>query len=155
MAESKQPDDAVNPDRSRDVIEEHIYLNVERVRQQLEKDYDELCEKHGVTHQQYNVLRILYVRGKLPSSDIVNHLVIRSPDVTRLLKRMEKKNLIDRELSREDRRVLLAKLTSRGKSVCEDIDEELVPLHKNQMDHMTGAELNQLNELLKKVLKTS
>lgn len=141
-----------DPERSRDILEEHVYLNVVRVKQQLEQAYVELCKRHGVTHQQYNVLRILYVRGKLPSSEISNRLIIRSPDITRLLNRMEEKDLIDRELSREDRRVVLAKLTPKGKKTCENIDEELVVLHQKQMNHMSREELDTLNQLLVKLL---
>ncbi len=140
--------------RGRDLLEEHVYLNIVRARQQLSREIVNLCEQHGVTHRQYNVLRILYVRGQVPSSEVARHLIIRSPDVTRLFKRMEDKDLIDRELSREDRRVVLVGLTSKGTRTCERIDEELVSLHEQQLDHLDREELNRLNDLLIKLLET-
>lgn len=69
----------------------------------------------GLTHAQYNVLRIL--RGApdgLPRRDIACRLIDRAPDVTRLIDRLVRRGLASRSPGRQDRRQAVAKLTPRG-----------------------------------------
>src|SRR6266498_3258205 len=57
---------------------------------------DALCARHGITGDQMNVLRIL--RGAHPQGhpryEVGRRLLRRSPDVTRLLDRLERKGLV-------------------------------------------------------------
>ena len=59
---------------------------------------DEVCLAHGITHDQYNVLRIL--RGVHPEGHaryaIAERLIGRSPDVTRLLDRLAREGSVAR-----------------------------------------------------------
>src|SRR5271157_3266400 len=52
---------------------------------------DAVCEKHGLTRPQYNVLRIL--RGVHPEGhsrcEVAQRMVERAPDVTRLVDRLQ------------------------------------------------------------------
>ena len=52
---------------------------------------DVVCERHGLTRSQYNVLRILrgvYPEGH-PRCEIAQRMVERAPDVTRLVDRLQ------------------------------------------------------------------
>src|SRR5215204_2537155 len=59
---------------------------------------NDVCRKHGVTHDQYNILRIL--RGVHPTGhprcEITKRLISRAPDVTRLLDRLVRQGLVER-----------------------------------------------------------
>ncbi|HYE99823.1 MAG TPA: MarR family transcriptional regulator [Planctomycetota bacterium] len=69
----------------------------------------------GLTHVQYNVLRIL--RGApdgLPRREIACRLIDRAPDVTRLVDRLARSGLVSRSPGRRDRRQAVARLTPRG-----------------------------------------
>ena len=61
-----------------------------------------------LTNNQYNVLRIL--RGSHPAmlacNDISERMIDRDPDVTRLIDRLEKQDLVERIRSKRDRRVV-------------------------------------------------
>ena len=93
---------------------------------------------YGVTPAQYNVLRIL--RGshprKLTCSDIGARLLDRTPDVTRLLNRLEKGGLIHRARAEHDRRVVEVGLTGQGMALT------------NQMQHTVEAEVQRLTRHL-------
>lgn len=82
----------------------------------LRRRLEEVCAVHGITHDQYNVLRIL--RGAYPGGharyEIGSRLIDRSPDVTRLLDRLSRRGLVRRYRADGDRRLSLARITDRG-----------------------------------------
>ena len=86
-----------------------------------------ICADHGVTGDQYNVLRIL--RGAHPSgharSEIARRLVRRSPDVTRLLDRLERVGFVRRERGPEDSRQSVARITKKGLVLLETLDPQI------------------------------
>jgi MarR family transcriptional regulator, organic hydroperoxide resistance regulator len=75
-----------------------------------------VIEPHGITLQQYNVLRIL--RGArpdpMPTLEIGERLIERTPGITRLLDRLEEKGLVRRARSITDRRLVHAWITESG-----------------------------------------
>src|SRR3712207_351285 len=91
-----------------------------------EQRVGELFARHGVTRDQYNVLRIL--RGAHPDGhpryEITNRLIRRAPDVTRLLDRLERQGLVERVRTREDRRLSITRITDAGMAVLDAIEPE-------------------------------
>ena len=93
--------------------------------QELMRPMQELLAEHdGLTHQQYNVLRIL--RGSkdigLPTLEIAERMIERTPGVTRLIDRLEKKGLVRRERSSQDRRQVFCHLTEAGDELLARLD---------------------------------
>jgi DNA-binding MarR family transcriptional regulator len=83
-----------------------------------------LVEPHGVTVQQFNVLRILRGAGSegLPTLEVAERMIERTPGVTRLLDRLEAKGLVRRQRCPKDRRQHLCWITADGLAVLEKID---------------------------------
>ncbi len=75
-----------------------------------------VVEPHGVTLQQYNVLRILEGAGQdgLPTLEVAARLIEETPGVTRLMDRLEAKAFIRRQRCPQDRRQHLCWLTGGG-----------------------------------------
>lgn len=75
-----------------------------------------MVEPHGITLQQYNVLRILKGAGPdgLPTLEIAERLIEQAPGVTRLLDRLETKELVKRERCPVDRRQVTCRITRQG-----------------------------------------
>jgi DNA-binding MarR family transcriptional regulator len=147
-------DSEVDSSRSRNVLEESVYLNLLRVHHVLQDNLSGFFEEFDLTPRQYNVLRILYVRGQdgLPCRTIRERLVTKVSDISRLIDRLVEKGLVNRERSDEDRRVVLIHLTGSGEEKCQTVDENLIDYLKNQFDHMTEVKIETLNDLLKEVL---
>lgn len=112
-----------------------------------------VIEPHGITSQQYNVLRILRGAGPggLACRGIGERLITHDPDITRLLDRMEKRGLITRERQKDDRRVVKTRITPRGLELLKPLDQPMRDLHKKQFRHMAGARLKTLYDLLEEV----
>jgi DNA-binding MarR family transcriptional regulator len=121
----------------------------------LTQDADRLMKAHDLTGTQYNVLRIL--RGAepagLPCKGISDRMISRDPDMTRLLDRMEKRGLITRERQKDDRRVVLTRITPSGLEILHKLDVPIEELHRSQFSHVSSARLKSLAGALEEVFR--
>lgn len=84
----------------------------------------EVMEPFGVTDQQYNVLRILRGAGRdgLPTLEIAHRMIERTPGITRLIDRLEKKGLVVRRRCESDRRQVYCVLAPAGSRLLARMD---------------------------------
>jgi DNA-binding MarR family transcriptional regulator len=110
---------------------------------------EDICQGQGITHDQYNVLRIL--RGAYPDGypryEIGSRLIDRSPDVTRLLDRLSRRGLVRRYRADGDRRLSLARITDRGLALIERLDEPIAAAHASFAAPLTEQAQRQLAAL--------
>lgn len=88
---------------------------------------DGVCEKHGLTRPQYNVLRILrgvYPEGH-PRCEIAMRMIERAPDVTRLVDRLQAQGLVRRNRGSRDQRQAITRITPKGLKLLETIQPHL------------------------------
>jgi DNA-binding MarR family transcriptional regulator len=90
-----------------------------------------IIEPHGITLQQFNVLRILRGAGSegVPTLEVAQRMVEQTPGVTRLLDRLEAKELIRRQRCPKDRRQHLCWIAPKGLAVLQKIDAVEGPAH--------------------------
>lgn len=132
---------------------ETAFVGLLVVAERLNTRLDELCGAHGITHTQYNVLRIL--RGAPaghPRFEIANRLIRRAPDVTRLLDRLEREDLIERGWAKENRRHSVARITAKGLRVLEAIDPALMQFQAEVLAPLSPEELRTLGKALDKLV---
>ena len=115
---------------------------------------DEVCVTHGITHDQYNVLRIL--RGVHPEGHpryaIAERLIDRSPDVTRLLDRLGREGLVERSRSDEDRRLSISRIMDQGMNLLKEIDPRILEVHERFTACFSRDEMHQLATFCEKAL---
>src|ERR1700732_178932 len=107
--------------------EEAAFLELIRTTDMLSRGLVRLLKSEALSPTQYNVLRIL--RGApdgLFCGEIASRMITRDPDVTRLLDRLEKRELISRCRETKDRRMVMAKIKPEGLKVLARL-EEAVP----------------------------
>jgi DNA-binding MarR family transcriptional regulator len=94
-----------------------------------------LIEPHGITLQQFNVLRILRGAGDegLPTLEVADRMVEQTPGVTRLLDRLEAKELVRRQRCPKDRRQHLCWITSEGLTLLEKLDTPASRAHEESL----------------------
>jgi DNA-binding MarR family transcriptional regulator len=99
-------------------------LGLLRTADVLRRHLSSLVAPHGITPQQYNVLRILRGAGAagLPTLDVAARMIEQAPGITRLMDRLEAKGLVRRERCPTDRRQVLAYITPRGRSLLAGLD---------------------------------
>ena len=129
-----------------------VHLNLLRTHDRIIGDSSRFLKKHGISQPQYNVLRILRGAGKegLPSLAVADRMVARVPDVTRVLDRMAAKGWLRRVRSKVDARVVLARITPKGKRLLDKLDDPVLEFTRAQLGHMSRKDLTALNRLLEK-----
>jgi DNA-binding MarR family transcriptional regulator len=123
-----------------------LLVVAEQVHQQLEQ----LCRQSGITHAQYNVLRILkgvHPEGH-PRFEIGNRLIRRAPDVTRLLDRLQQQGLIERAWDQENRRQSIARISERGLTLLRTIEPALARLQQQVLSPLTRDQVQTLATIL-------
>jgi DNA-binding MarR family transcriptional regulator len=137
------------------LLEARVFIALQKIADALAQEAEQLLKAHGLTGAQYNVLRIL--RGAEPEglacSSISDRMISHDPDMTRLLDRMEKRDLITRQRQKDDRRVVKTRITPEGLEVLKGLDEPVREVHKRQFRHIPSSRLKTLAELLDQVLR--
>ena len=131
-------------------LQQEAYLSVVRTSTALTDAMEELVKSQGISATQYNVLRIL--RGSdaegLCRNALRDRMLTRMPDMTRLLDRMEEAGLVVRVREGEDRRMVMTRITAKGRALLDDLDAPVMALHRKQMAGLTDAQLRSLSDLL-------
>ena len=103
----------------------------------------------GITMQQFNVLRIL--NGQYPkpisTSSIRNRMLDKMSDASRIVERLHKKGLAERQRNTLDKRLVDVMITEKGQQLVEEIGAKSKQLD-NILKKLNKADLQQLNRLL-------
>jgi DNA-binding MarR family transcriptional regulator len=135
--------------RRPDCPEEAVFLDLLRTTDILARGLVTLLKAEELSSTQYNVLRIL--RGSpdgLPCGEIGSRMITRDPDITRLLDRLEKRNLISRCRETKDRRMVMARITPEGLNLLARLDDPVEQAHRRQLGHLGRERLRALTVLL-------
>jgi DNA-binding MarR family transcriptional regulator len=107
---------------------------------------------HGITPEQYNVLRIL--RGSHPQkmmlSEIAKRMIDKSSNCTRLVEKLRLKAMVNREICEGNRRQVDISITAKGLSILKKIDDES-DLWITSLKNISTTEAKELNRLLDKL----
>ena len=126
---------------------EEAFVAILRTADGLRRRLARVVEPHGITPQQYNVLRIL--RGShpepLPTLEIRERLIEQAPGITRLVDHLDRAGLLRRERAPDDRRRVDCWITEAGLALLGELDAEV-----DAVDAATAADLSrkQLEGLL-------
>ena len=134
-------------------VEQEAILDILVASNHIRSKVETACSKFGISLSQFNVLRILngkYPEG-YPRGDIISRMIEPAPDVTRLIDRLIKEQLVERYSSVEDRRLSLARITKKGQSLLKKIKPQIDSLNSIVSDNLNKAESKQLTVLLEKV----
>ena len=126
------------------------FLELLRTADVLSQGLAATLKPYGLSHNQYNVLRILRGAGpgRLPCGQIAERMLTRDPDMTRLLDRLEGRGLVSRCREQGDRRVVLTRITEQGMAMLAELEDPVRNMHGAQLGHLSDAKLRSLIELL-------
>jgi homoprotocatechuate degradation regulator HpaR len=122
-----------------------------RARERVMGPIRAMLSESDVTEQQWRVLRVLEEAGPMEPTRIADLACLLLPSLTRILQKLEEKQLIHRERDKVDRRKQVVRISEAGSALIAANWEASVALMDRVRDHM-GAEqyealLDLLNEL--------
>lgn len=118
---------------------------------QIMKPYRDLFARHGLTEQQWRVLRVLWSAPRSPSVMISQRTQIAPNSLVGVLERLEKRGLLKRKRSEQDRREVLAELTADGEKLGRLIAPQLADVHAQVSQLLPSAEMDSFKDLLGKI----
>lgn len=108
----------------------------------------------GITHQQFNALRIL--RGQYPNPANLNlikdRLIDKNSDVSRLIERLRISGCVERVTCPNDRRSVDVKITDKGLTILAEIDKTNEALLTTELMPLAQEELATFNAIFDKLL---
>ncbi len=106
----------------------------------------------GITHEQYNVLRIL--KGKSPDEmcvkDIAGRMIEKSSNVPRIIDRLVLKKLVRRTNDANDKRHTVMSLTTAGSNILELTTQRINEVFEETI-LLSEQEAEELNNLLEQI----
>jgi len=138
-------------------LEQEVLLNCIRTADFFMWEMAKVLKLSGLSSTQYNVLRILRGVGPagLACQEIAARMITRDPDLTRLLDRLEKRGLVERQRQTDDRRVVRTTITPAGLAIVADLDAPINAAHHRLLAHLGPERLKALRELLETARQTS
>jgi MarR family 2-MHQ and catechol resistance regulon transcriptional repressor len=106
---------------------------------------------HNLTISQFGVLEALLHLGELHQNDLGQKLLKSSGNITLVVDNLEKRGLITRERSSEDRRFVWVRLTKAGDAFIKMVFPEIVPVIADAMVVLSPFELEKMAEYLKQI----
>lgn len=112
-----------------------------------------ICEKHGISFVQYNVLRILKgaFPGGHPRCEIKKRLLERGTDITRLVDKLERMELVERTRDFDDKRLSLTRITQKGVDLLDEIKPLIDNFDEALQQYITKEECLELSRLCEKI----
>ena len=137
--------------KERNALNAFISLNraVETVRININKNF----QHNGLTESQFGVLEALLHLGPLCQKDIAEKLLVSSGNITMVIDNLEKRNLVKRNRSENDRRYIHIELTKSGKNLIQSIFPGHVDSIVKEFSILTAEEQKTLRNLTKKLGK--
>ena len=121
-------------------------LNIIYTANWINSEQNAFFKPHGISPQQYNILRILRgAKRPLNVQTIKERMIERAPNATRLMDKLCAKELIERLPCPEDRRVVHISITRKGLDLLENIGKVS---SLNAFSKLTEKEAEQLSNLL-------
>jgi DNA-binding MarR family transcriptional regulator len=110
-----------------------------------------IFEKHDITSQQFNILRILRGAGKpISTLQIRQRMLDKMSDTSRIVDRLVVKELVQKNTCINDKRLVDVSITEAGKKILEKMDA-----YNAKMDaifnNLSAEEANKLNVLFDKI----
>lgn len=116
---------------------------------------------HGTAHNEFYVLMMINGgpipegeegAGEIQMSDLVKKMHWSMPAVSRLLKSMEEKKLIERKTDPKDRRHTLIRIRPEGKELITELRNNVESFFDEVMQQMGDSDMRQLTELQNRML---
>jgi DNA-binding MarR family transcriptional regulator len=128
-------------------------INLTYTTRQLSYEFYQTLKKHGITEQQYNVLRILRgfsSQAPLSIGFIKERMLDRDSDVSRIVDRLFENGLVSRNENPDDRRQKSVAIIEKGLALLERMSG-CKSREDNMLKGLTEEEVRELNRLLDKI----
>jgi DNA-binding MarR family transcriptional regulator len=111
----------------------------------------QFIESEDITHQQYNILRILsHSETPLSTLQIRERMLDKMSDTSRIVERLLKKGLVNKQICRYDKRLVDVTISEKGAELLSRIDKKN-PEIDGLTAHLSSEDIELVNRVLDKL----
>lgn len=130
-----------------------LYIALSRASEWVNAHGDRDIRKHGLNRTEFGVLELLYHKGAQAIQQIGSKVLMSSGNITYVVDKLVKKEFVVRRTSTEDRRLIFAEITVKGKQFIEEVFPQHIEVIEHAVDGLTAEEKKVASLLLKKLGK--
>lgn len=138
------PDDSLAPRTT----QRSLPMSLLRAREAVMSHFRPMLDRYGVNEQQWRVIRVLGEAGPLDASDVAERANILAPSLTRMIKALTERGLIEKARDAGDgRRVMLA-IAPAGRDLLRRVTPDSARIYDELEDRFGRDKVNELMDLL-------
>ncbi|WP_395446709.1 homoprotocatechuate degradation operon regulator HpaR (plasmid) [Aminobacter sp. UC22_36] len=123
-------------------------MSLLRAREVVMAQFRPILAQHGVSEQQWRVLRVLGEQSPLDATELAERASILAPSLTRIIKALEERKLITRgKVDGDGRRVMLA-IAPKGQVLISEVAPESSAIYDEVQRRIGHERYEQLLDLL-------
>ena len=88
-----------------------------------------MLRNHGLTEQQWRVIRALSEYGKIDASELARRSFLLAPSLTRILRFLEQEDIVRRSTDTKDQRRTVLVLTAKGNRIYSEVGPDSEALY--------------------------
>ena len=122
-----------------------------RARETVMAEFRPMLDRHGVTEQQWRVVRVLAEAGQLDASEVAVRASILAPSLTRIIRNLVDRKLIRRKKDAADGRRVILEIAPAGAALIRRVMPESAAAYE-RLDARFGAlMINKLLDMLDEI----
>ena len=123
-----------------------------RAREALMQEFRPHLRKHGLSEQQWRVLRALVEAGSMDINALGEMCQIHPASLSRMLPNLEDDDRIERRANPDDQRYVIVSITAKGKTLFQRMAKESEQIYASIEKRIGSRELKMLYELLDRAI---
>lgn len=136
------------PDNQRHAL--NVYVKLMRATNTATSKIHEHLKEDNLTVSQFGVIEALYHLGPLSQSELGEKILKSNANLTTVVDSLEKKTLVERKRSDQDRRTVMVYLTELGRELIAKVFPRHAKVVTRELGFLTGKEKDALEKLLRK-----
>lgn len=106
-----------------------------------------------ITMEQLAILEVLMIYGEINMTELSNAVWKQNANITRIVDKLEKQNLVERKPVENDRRAYLISITSDGKKLFKDLIPVVKTTYTESVSVLSKEEIAITMKAIKKIIK--
>ena len=140
-----------SPDAS-PILPENIGFHIRIVQMRIFREFYRVFEGSGVTPGMHTVLAIIRDNPGMRQRTLAELLMVREPNMTRMIQGLQGSGLISREVDKTDRRAFHLVLTDKGQALMQSVQNRLDSLESQLLGGLDAQERVNLRDYLDRIL---
>jgi DNA-binding MarR family transcriptional regulator len=135
------------------VLPENIGFHIRIVQMRIFREFYRVFEGSGVTPGMHTVLAIIRDNPGMRQRTLAELLMVREPNMTRMIQGLQGSGLISRDVDKSDRRAFHLVLTEKGDALMNSVQDRLDILENKLLGGLSGEERRNLRGYLDRILE--